>query len=112
MKSTRTFTAILSALALTGTAFTSCQDYAAMEEDEIRLDVQTKEYSQNFISHFGQPDPNHTWGMAPMAPIAEGLQTRSNVANKNEWEDVYHLEVPGWPDIYRKENDPNIYNNG
>ncbi len=90
--------------------FASCQDYDFMDEGEIKHDLTVTEYAENFINHFGEPDPNHSWGMA--LSMGDGMTTRTNVANKNEWESIYHLEVPGWPDIYKKENDPSIYNNG
>ncbi len=69
-----------------------------MDEGEISHDLTVSEYNENFINHFGEPDPNHTWGMG--LSMGDGKSTRVNVVNKNEWVNQYHLEVPGWPDVY------------
>ncbi|MBQ0022587.1 MAG: hypothetical protein KBT29_05050 [Prevotellaceae bacterium] len=89
----------------------SCQDYEAMDTNEI-MEFQTLEkYSNNFVAHYGQPDPNHSWGMGVM-PLnvvsgqSQSLTSRSTIDNRNQWdplnenENVYHLQVPGWPDTY------------
>lgn len=67
------------------------------------------EFTSNFISRFGQPDPNHSWGMGTI-PGNDGV-TRGVVANKNQWVDVYHLVVPGLPDTYLDNNGVS-HNNG
>jgi len=57
------------------------------------------EYTSNFEARYGKMDPNHTWGFGN---IVGDLATRTQVANKNEWDAQYHLTVPGWPDNYYK----------
>lgn len=69
------------------------------------------EYTSNFEARYGKIDPNQDWGMM-MPGSKDGFMTRSDVPNRNEWIDIYHLEVPGWPDTYYKENDNTLYTNG
>lgn len=66
------------------------------------------EYTANFEARFGKIDPNHNWGFGPIdVPV-----TRGEIINKNEWEEVYHLQVPGWPDYYYCKDDKTRHNNG
>ena len=123
MKSTRTFTTILSAIALTGTVFSSCQDFTTMDEDEIRRAEKESEYNRNFISVFGEIDPDHSWGFGEMPKaitFGNSLSTRAdgdysgvgNVhVNRNQWADPNpgvnerlddKVAIPGWPNFNGK----------
>lgn len=94
----------------------SCTDFdnGFAESDDykhILLKETIDEYTTNFETRYGKIDPDHEWGMM-MPGVKEGLVTRSDVPNRNEWIDIYHLEVPGWPDKYSVEGESDIYNNG
>lgn len=107
MKRHHIYSLMLSAVAVAGTMFiSSCSDYDYMSEEEINLYETEKEFADNFIARFGMPDPNHNWGFGP---IKGNPTTRVQVPNKNEWDEVYHLVVPGWPDTYKKINDNTTY---
>lgn len=103
-------------LALLLPCFSSCNEkleiIAENSTDVIKREAMKaalKEYTQNFVKIFGEMDPNHDWGMN-MPGIQSDL-TRATVDNRNEWVNRYHLEVPGWPDIYEK-TDGTTGNNG
>lgn len=88
------------AIASTTLSFQSCAD----EYDPGILTQHDKtvlNYTENFIKHYGEIDPNHTWGFGP---IKGDALTRVANTNRNEWADKFHLEVPGWPDIYYTES--------
>ncbi len=82
------------------TSLFSCSDYETASLDEIEHDKIVNEYTQNFISRYGEIDPNHTWGFGDVN--VDNMSTRANVPNKNEWylPNYYNLTVPGWPDTY------------
>ena len=97
----------LSFVAIMTGCLVSCQDdNQGFTEEEIKESVIAREFVKNFVERFGEPDPNHTWGMGVIP--GDGA-TRTQVANKNEWAEIYHLQVPGWPDVYYKENDNTKY---
>lgn len=103
------FSIFLSGLAIASTtlSFQSCAD----EYDPAivtKHDLTVNQYTENFIKHYGEIDPNHTWGFGP---IKGDAFTRVANTNKNEWADKFHLEVPGWPDIYYNEAGEK-FNNG
>lgn len=87
---------------------TSCSDYSEWTEGEINMRETLSEYTRNFESRYGTIDPNHDWGFGPI----ETRSTRGETINKNEWETVYHLQVPGWPDTYYCANDKDVHSNG
>lgn len=58
------------------------------------------EYTTNFEARYGKMDPNHTWGFGNI--VGNNLATRTQVSEKNMWDQQYHLTVPGWPDSYYK----------
>lgn len=96
-------------LALPLAALTACQDYEPFDEAEVREALVNREYVENFKSYFGEIDPNHTWGFGPICVLngeTAGASTRGNISNSNQWasldpsQNYYHLQVPGWPDVY------------
>lgn len=88
----RLFLAAMTTAALTA-HLVSCTDYD-MDMDYSDNKIQ---YAQSFYNKFGNVDPNHTWGFGD---ITGDKGTRAQVPNKNEWQDIYHMQVPGWPDTY------------
>lgn len=112
----RTSFSKLSLFALPLAALTACQDYDPLgEEGQQKLEAKKAlektiaEYTQNFEERYGKIDPNHDWGM--MMQVNSECETRATVDNRNEWVTKYHLNVPGWPDTYTK-NDGTTGNNG
>ncbi len=72
--------------------FTSCQEYLPFEDHD--LTVQT--YEKDFVAEFGVPAKNHDWGFVQQ-PIVDYSNAPTRVfvnPNSNEWESVYHLNVP------------------
>lgn len=118
----------LSFLTLPLIAFSACQDYDPLGEEGLQnlehqkaLEATINEYTKNFEARYGKIDPSHDWGFGVIKTSNIG-STRIQVANKNEWEDIYHMQVPGWPDNwfeYNPSGDPiphqgyngNIYHN-
>lgn len=114
----RTLALATSAFALSA-AFVGCTDYTEFSEADFQRDAKMKEYYNNFVKEFGEPDPNHTWGwgMTPEmadAILGNSLTTRAGSedynqpgrinVNRNEWcskTNPYSLlnvyGVPGWP---------------
>ncbi|MBQ0023043.1 MAG: hypothetical protein KBT29_07385, partial [Prevotellaceae bacterium] len=73
-------TLFLAASALALTSVVSCSDYTEFTEGEIKQDLYNKKYDEAFIQQFGQPDPNHDWGMDEHVGYIEafsGLSTRA-----------------------------------
>ncbi len=79
-----------------------------------------REYAANFISRYGEPDSNHTWGFeeTPFMNIAvetraggngtgETVDTHTNMwidwdDNNNSYKDnalALNIDVPGWPNV-------------
>ncbi len=125
MKRTSFFYFSLAAIA--ASSFASCQDYDPMNENELlaiqaqkQYEAAAKEFAQNFITRFGEPDPNHTWGFGPLNASSSASQTRADGAgnvyvNRNQWAQKQSdgsfiveaiaddVNIPGWP------NDDNYY---
>ena len=103
----RLFVALTTTTALAGSlSLVSCQDYDAIDEEKFQAALTEKqfeatldEYTKNFEARYGKIDPNHTWGFGPIVGDPSAV-TRAQVANKNEWVEVYHMQVPGQPDIW------------
>lgn len=123
----RTSFSKLSLLALPLAALTACQDYEPFDEATVHSTMVAREYAANFISRYGQPDPNHTWGFEEMEAVSfnatRGIvdvpYNNPNVAdnNRNQWME-YGMDIPGWPhvdgyyyDAAQEANEANIYDN-
>ncbi len=88
-----------SLVAVAAISVMSCSDYDnGFDSVEFKHQELESVYTKNFVDRYGQIDPNHNWGFGP---ITGELSTRGNVPNKNEWESIYHLTIPGFPDIYQ-----------
>lgn len=104
-------------LALPLAALTACQDYEPFDEATVHAAMAAREFTNNFEQRYGKIDPNHDWGFGPLSATFDDsfIVTRGSGTgtedNKNEWETVYHLQVPGWPDIYT-DKDGVQHNNG
>lgn len=96
-----------------------------MDEDEIRRAEKESEYNRNFLSVFGEIDPNHSWGFGEMPKAitfgslrstrADGSGDYSGVGNvhvkRNEWANPNpgveerlddKVAIPGWPNFNGK----------
>ena len=82
--------------ALLGVAvFASCQDYTPDEQAIIKRKT-VADYEKAFYAEFPNIDPEQNWGFGPMPICGEDVDiTRGMNTNSNEWETVYHYEVPG-----------------
>ena len=82
--------------ALLGVAvFASCQDYTPDEQAIIKRKT-VVDYEKAFNAEFPIIDPEQNWGFGPMPICGEDVDiTRTMNTNSNEWESVYHYEVPG-----------------
>lgn len=82
--------------ALLGVAvFASCQDYTPDEQAIIKRKT-VADYEKAFNAEFPVIDPEQNWGFNPMPICGEDVDiTRGMNTNSNEWEAVYHYEVPG-----------------
>ena len=82
--------------ALLGVAvFASCQDYTP-DEQAIAKRKTVVDYEKAFNAEFPIIDPEQNWGFYPMPICGEDVDiTRGMNTNSNEWESVYHYEVPG-----------------
>lgn len=91
-------------LALPLFALTACQDYEPFSEAEVHATMAAREFAHNFEARYGKVDPNHTWGFGPITGDVSEMTRGNGEANpeKNLWESKYHLEIPGWPDVYIK----------
>ena len=80
---------------LGGAVLAACQDYSP-EDDLIKQKATSFNYEKAFNAEFPVIDPEQNWGFNPMPICGEGLDiTRGMNTNSNEWESVYHYEVPG-----------------
>lgn len=100
------FSIFLSGLAIASTtlSFQSCAD----EYDPAivtKHDLTVNQYTENFIKHYGEIDPNHTWGFGEVKQTRTAT-TRANLPNKNEWWNTFngHIDIPGYPDNFKKKN--------
>lgn len=100
-------------IALPALVLCACQEYEPFDYATVHSSVVGREYTANFIDRYGLIDTNNNWGFGPvLANVESGVGiTRVNISNKNQWEDVYHLQVPGWPDVYETSNGQTV-NNG
>ena len=82
--------------ALLGVAvFASCQDYTPNEATIFQRKT-ADDYEKAFNAEFPIIDPEQNWGFYPMPICGEEVDiTRGMNTNSNEWESVYHYEVPG-----------------
>lgn len=108
----RTSFSKLSLLALSLAALTACQDYEPFSEAEVAEAAAIREFTNNFEQRYGKIDPNHDWGFGPLLLGMQSNATRANVDNKNEWEEKFHMQVPGWPDTYYDWKDDEMKNAG
>lgn len=88
----------------------SCQEedfgYTA---DDIRHQSDVADYVQNFISRYGEPDPNHTWGFGLTYDDVSTGVTRAYVAGEGATIDAQrgkwptdlapYVDIPGWPNF-------------
>ena len=80
---------------LGGAVLAACQDYSP-EDDLIKQKATSFNYEKAFNAEFPVIDPEQNWGFNPMPICGEDLDvTRGMNTNSNEWESVYHYEVPG-----------------
>ena len=80
---------------LGGAVLASCQDYSP-EDDLVKKKATSFNYENAFNAEFPVIDPEQNWGFYPMPICGEDLDvTRGMNTNSNEWESVYHYEVPG-----------------
>ena len=89
-KNTLKGTLFLAASALALTSVVSCSDYTEFTEGEIKQDLYNQKYDEAFVKQFGQPDPNHDWGMDEHVGVIgafSSLSTRAGeiVINRNQW---------------------------
>ncbi|MDO4957445.1 MAG: hypothetical protein Q4E60_10570 [Bacteroidales bacterium] len=114
------FSIFLSGLAIASTtlSFQSCAD----EYDPAivtKHDMAVNEYTENFIKHYGDIDPNHTWGFEATLPVmfgskaltrAEGGGAGSVDTGRNQWTEKDNngyketalartVTIPGWPNF-------------
>lgn len=111
----RTSIYYFSLAAIAAGSLASCQDFDPLDEDTLQkitaqqaFEATLNEYTTNFETRFGKIDPNNNWGF-DLHEMKSSSKTRAQVANKNEWESIYHLQVPGWPDVwyeYKAGGDP------
>lgn len=82
---------VLATSALTlSTAFVGCTDYNTFTEGELKQVQYNQKYDEAFIKQFGQPDPNHDWGMDEHIGVIEAFSlpvTRVGhvVVERNMW---------------------------
>lgn len=112
----RTSFSKLSLLALPLAALTACQDYEPFSEAEVHDALVAREFISNFVSRYGEPDPNHTWGFSETPLMTIGSATRANGNGNGETVDTHtnmwidtdnngykpdalalNIDVPGWP---------------
>jgi len=87
-----------SAVAFAALSVMSCSDFDnGFDVVEFKHQELVSVYTQNFVSRYGEIAPNHNWGFGD---ITGEMSTRGNVSEKNMWQDYYHLNIPGFPDIY------------
>lgn len=105
--------------------FTGCSDYSEFTKHELEFDKYNEQYDETFVKRFGTPDPNHDWGMHPLAPSCFGSNqtTRAELlgssprennvnVNRNQWCErdnngyknqpyvlANSLQIPGWPNF-------------
>lgn len=109
--SLRLVAAITSSVSVLGVlSLSSCQEYEPFTVEEVSLAKQSRTFATNFVNHYGEPDPNHTWGFRSLSGASMAL-TRANVPNKNQWLTpgttgyiADKVEVPGWPDKWIDKN--------
>lgn len=117
------FSIFLSGLAIASTtlSFQSCAD----EYDPAivtKHDLTVNQYTENFIKHYGEIDPNHTWGFGPMNTVLINghAATRANDfggvgdvnvernmwvqydPNQKKYKDgalINTVSIPGWPNF-------------
>ncbi len=106
-------------------ALASCNEYVDYTEGSItssdaKFEEKVAEFDEAFIEHFGEPDPEHTWGtdkvLAPMFPNVTRAAGTVEV-NRNQWCEIDNttgsgttlkvnyktnalinkVKVPGWP---------------
>lgn len=70
----------LAAVALSGLFFSCSKDVETGEENTVEFNI-LQTYENAFVTRFGQPHENQTWGFGSVAG------TRSENANANEWAD-------------------------
>ena len=112
----RLFVALTTSVALAGSlTLASCQDYDAMDEDQIKaisLEATKKEFTKNFEERYGKIDPNHSWGFDIAPASFNNVATRALAVNvnRNEWYKTFEA-IPGWPipefNIYQKAGNNN-----
>ena len=110
--SLRLVAAITSSVSVLGVlSLSSCQEYEPFTVEEVSLAKQSRTFATNFVNHYGEPDPNHTWGFRDMSEGSVAL-TRVNVEQKNNWlanpgQAGYiadKVAIPGWPDKWEDRN--------
>lgn len=83
------------AVLLGSAVLASCQDYT-LDEQAIVKRKTVADYEKAFKEEFPNIDPEQNWGFGPMPICGEDVDiTRGMNTNSNEWETVYHYEVPG-----------------
>jgi len=113
MRFNRILFTLFGAVSVIGTlSLSSCSDFDPMDdEDRAAMNLQStlNEFTRNFEARYGTVDMDNDFGFGPVVVQS----TRGEVINKNQWIDVYHLQVPGWPDTYyTKDGGETIYSNG
>lgn len=119
-----------------GMIFTACADYEFADEIAIKNISVKEEFTENFISRYGQIDPNHTWGFDDIEAVSLTSQTRSGEnlpetygkgfvdVNRNMWTQTDNngyksdalarvVKIPGWPNFdgkYYTVNSSGAYN--
>jgi len=81
-------------LPLAGLAVSSCEDYSPINEGEMAQVAVQENYENAFTTAFSDIDPNQNWGF-DLIPFVSVNQTRASNTNSNEWESIWHYEVPG-----------------
>lgn len=86
---------LVSAALLGVAVLASCQDYTPDEQAIVKKKT-VEDYVKAFNAEFPNIDPEQNWGFGPMPICGEDVDiTRGMNTNSNEWESVYHYEVPG-----------------
>lgn len=76
--------------------FAACSDYdPGMSENVVDYTDEElatiKEYAENFVTRYGEIDPNHTWGFGELGSEDEALSTRGSYPNGNMWADEGYI---------------------
>ncbi len=108
MKNVKIFAAF--GAAVLGLAFSSCSNDDYKFDPNYEAELQKSLFDQSFIKKYGEVNTEHDWGFQDI-PCIKQEQTRVSAPNSNEWESVYHLNVPDNITNYEAEYVYNYFKN-